>query len=107
MCAGADSIDDIDVVRCGGMKTLFDGVYAPSSIGTLLREFSFGHARQLESVLRTHLGALCGRVDLLWCSIIRQRARPADLLCPQLEIKINHCGARPTSAHRWIEAKWQ
>jgi hypothetical protein len=37
MCAGADSIDDIDVVRSGGMKTLFDGVYAPSTVGTLLR----------------------------------------------------------------------
>ena len=65
MCAGADSIDDVDVVRSGGMKTLFGGVYAPSTIGTLLREFSFGHARQVESVLGAHLGALCGRVDLL------------------------------------------
>jgi Transposase DDE domain group 1 len=65
MCAGADCIDDIDVVRSGGMKTLFDGVYAPSTVGTLLREFTFGHARQLESVLREHLVALCARVDLL------------------------------------------
>jgi hypothetical protein len=65
MCAGADSIDDLDVVRCGGMKTLFNGVYAPSTVGTLLREFTFGHARQLESVLREHLGALCQRVDVL------------------------------------------
>jgi hypothetical protein len=65
MCVGADSIDDIDVVRSGGMKTLFDGVYAPSTVGTLLREFTFGHVRQLESVLREHLVALCERVDLL------------------------------------------
>src|SRR6476659_7473889 len=65
MCAGADSIDDIDVVRSGGMKALFDGVYAPSTVGTLLREFTFGHARQLESVLREHLVGLCQRVDLL------------------------------------------
>lgn len=65
MCAGADCIDDIGVVRSGGMKTLFDGVYAPSTVGTLLREFTFGHARQLESVLGEHLRALCGRVDLL------------------------------------------
>jgi hypothetical protein len=65
MCAGADCIDDIDVLRSGGMKTLFDGVYAPSTVGTLLREFTFGHSRQLESVLREHLVALCGRVDLL------------------------------------------
>jgi hypothetical protein len=65
MCAGADCIDDIDVVRSGGMPTLFDGVYAPSTVGTLLREFTFGHARQLESVLREHLVALCQQVDLL------------------------------------------
>jgi hypothetical protein len=44
MCAGADCIDEIDVVRSAGTKTVFDGVYAPSTIGTLLREFSFGHA---------------------------------------------------------------
>jgi len=65
MCAGADSIDDLDMVRAGGMKTLFNGVYAPSTIGTLLREFTFGHARQLESVLREQLGALSRRVPLL------------------------------------------
>jgi type II secretory pathway pseudopilin PulG len=65
MCAGADCIDDLDILRSGGMKTLFDGVYAPSTVGTLLREFTFGHARQLESVLREHLVTLCGRVELL------------------------------------------
>src|SRR3954469_12149715 len=65
MCAGADCIDDVEVLRSGGMKTLFGGVYAPSTIGTLLREFTFGHARQLESVLGAHLVALCGYVDLL------------------------------------------
>ncbi len=65
ICAGADCIDDLDVVRSGGMKALFGGVYAPSTIGTLLREFTFGHARQLESVLREHLAELCERVPLL------------------------------------------
>ena len=65
MCAGAECIDDVDLVRAGGMKTLFDAVYAPSTIGTLLREFTFGHARQLESVLRYHLAGLCERVELL------------------------------------------
>jgi hypothetical protein len=65
MCAGADCIDDADIVRSGGMTALFGGVYAPSTIGTLLREFTFGHARQLESVLGQHLGALSERVDLL------------------------------------------
>jgi hypothetical protein len=65
MCAGADSIDDIDLLRSGGMTHLFAGVYAPSTVGTLLHEFSFGHARQLESVLREHLIALTGRVEIL------------------------------------------
>jgi Transposase DDE domain group 1 len=71
MCAGADCIDDTDVVRSGGMKALFGCVYAPSTIGTLLREFTFGHARQLESVLREHLAALGERVDLLAGSDVR------------------------------------
>jgi hypothetical protein len=53
MCAGADSIDDVDVVA------LFDGVYAPLTVETLLREFTFGHARELESVPREHLVASC------------------------------------------------
>ena len=65
MCAGADSIDDLDVLRAGGMPILFDGVYAPSTMGVLLREFSFGHARQLESVLRAHLVALAERTTVL------------------------------------------
>src|SRR5215213_2554952 len=65
MCAGADYIDDVDLVRAGGMKALFTRVYAPSTIGTLLREFTFGHARQLDSVLTAHLAGLCERVDLL------------------------------------------
>jgi hypothetical protein len=65
MCAGADSVDDIDLLRSGGCPELFDGVYAPSTVGTLLREFTFGHARQLEAVLGEHLVALAARVDLL------------------------------------------
>jgi hypothetical protein len=65
MCAGADSIDDLDVLRTGGMPILFNGIYAPSTLGVLLREFSFGHARQLESVLRQHLVALVERSEML------------------------------------------
>src|SRR3954451_6449276 len=65
MCAGADSIDDLDMLRAGGMPIVFDGVYAPSTLGTLLREFRFGHARQLESVLRERLVALTARAEVL------------------------------------------
>jgi len=65
MCVGADSIDDLNLLRSGGMKELFGNVYAPSTIGTLLREFTFGHNRQLESVLREHLAELASRADIL------------------------------------------
>ena len=49
MCAGADSIDDLDVLRHGGMGRLFTGVYAPSTLGSFLRFFTCGHALQLEA----------------------------------------------------------
>lgn len=41
MCAGADSIDDIDVLRSGGMGTVFDQVYAPSTGRNLVAEVHF------------------------------------------------------------------
>lgn len=47
MVAGADCIDDLDVIRHGGMSALFGGTYAPSTLGSFLREFTFGHVRQL------------------------------------------------------------
>jgi hypothetical protein len=36
----ADSIDDLGVIRTGGMGRLFGGVYAPTTLGQLLREFT-------------------------------------------------------------------
>jgi hypothetical protein len=41
MIAGADSIDDLDVLRHGGMTKLFDGVRAPSTLGSFLRGFTW------------------------------------------------------------------
>jgi hypothetical protein len=55
MLAGADSIDDLDAVRSGGMKKLFAAVYAATTVGQFLREFTHGHTMQLASVLRAHL----------------------------------------------------
>lgn len=52
MAAGADSIDDLDVIRHGGMKRLFGGVYAPSTLGSFLRAFTHGHTRQMAAVAR-------------------------------------------------------
>jgi Transposase DDE domain group 1 len=65
MAAGADSIEDLDVIRSGGMKKLFGGVYACATLGILLREFTFGHVRQLGIVLRQLLVALAERTRVL------------------------------------------
>jgi hypothetical protein len=65
MAAGADSIDDLDVIRHGGMKRLFDGVYAPSTLGSFLRAFTHGHTLQLASVARRLLVNLAGRTPVL------------------------------------------
>jgi len=65
MAAGADSIDDLEVIRAGGMPRLFDQVYAPATLGQFLREFTHGHTLQLASVLRAHLVNLAARTDLL------------------------------------------
>jgi hypothetical protein len=65
MVAGADSIDDMDLLRHGGMDRLFAGTRAPSTLGTFLRSFTFGHVRQLESVAAAVLTDLAGRAPLL------------------------------------------
>ena len=65
MACGADSIDDANVLRAGGTPRVFNEVYAPSTLGIFLREFTFGHANQLAAVARAHLVALAARVPLL------------------------------------------
>jgi len=57
MLAGADSIDDLDVLRHGGMGRVFTNVRAPSRLGTFLRSFAFGHVRELDAV---HTRVLAG-----------------------------------------------
>jgi hypothetical protein len=65
MVAGADSIDDMALLRHGGMDRLFDGVRAPSTLGTFLRTFTFGHVRQLDAVASRLLVNLAGYTPLL------------------------------------------
>jgi hypothetical protein len=65
MCAGADSIDDADRLRHGAMGALFDGVRAPSTLGTFLRSFTHGHSRQLHAVHRDFLARLARSTPLL------------------------------------------
>jgi len=65
MVAGADSIDDMDLLRHGGMGRLFAGVRAPSTLGIFLRAFTFGHVRQLDAVAARFLGNLAAHSPLL------------------------------------------
>jgi Transposase DDE domain group 1 len=65
MVAGADSIDDMALLRHGAMGTLFDQPYAPSTLGSFLRAFAFGHVRQLDAVASRLLAGLAARTPLL------------------------------------------
>jgi Transposase DDE domain group 1 len=65
MAAGADSIDDMDLLRHGAMPGLFGGIRAPSTLGSHLRAFTWGNVRQLETVNRQLLGELARRAPLL------------------------------------------
>ena len=58
MLAGADSIDDLDVLRHGAMGRVFDGIRAPSTLGTYLRSFTHGHVQQLDAVSSRLLAGL-------------------------------------------------
>ena len=76
MVAGADSIDDMALLRHAGMARLFDGVRAPSTLGTFLRTFTFGHVRQLDGVasrllinLTRHAPLLAGADELAYIDI--------------------------------------
>jgi hypothetical protein len=52
MALGADCIDDCDVLRSGRTRAVLGhAVAAPSTLGTFLRAFTFGHVRQLDRVL--------------------------------------------------------
>ncbi|WP_256469042.1 IS1380 family transposase [Conexibacter sp. DBS9H8] len=56
MALGADCIDDCDVLRSGETEAVLGhGVAAPSTLGTFLRAFTFGHVRQLDRVLAESL----------------------------------------------------
>ena len=54
--AGGDCIDDADALRAGGTEQVLGcTVKAPSTLGTFLRSFRWGHARQLDRVSRETL----------------------------------------------------
>jgi hypothetical protein len=65
MAAGADSIEDMALLRHGGMSRVFVRAYAPSTLGSFLRAFTFGHVRQLDAVASRFLLALADQTPLL------------------------------------------
>jgi Transposase DDE domain group 1 len=65
MIGGADSIDDLDLLRHGAMARLFGEIRAPSTLGSFLRSFTWGNVRQLEKVGRLLLAELARRAPLL------------------------------------------
>jgi hypothetical protein len=65
MVAGADNIEDMPLLRHGGMDRVFDEAYAPSTLGSFLREFRFGHVRRLDAVAARVTANLAGSAPLL------------------------------------------
>ncbi len=65
MAAGADSIDDMDVLRHGAMDRLFGGIRAPSTLGSHLRSYTWGNVSQLEKAGREFLAELARQAPLL------------------------------------------
>src|SRR5215471_9946164 len=65
MAAGADSIDDMGLLRHGAMPDLFGGIRAPSTLGSFLRSFTWGNVLQLGKVHRLVLAKLARRAPLL------------------------------------------
>ncbi|MGH3333674.1 MAG: IS1380 family transposase [Nocardioidaceae bacterium] len=74
MVAGADSIDDMALLRHGGMGRIFARAYAPSTLGSFLRAFTFGHVRQLDAIASRFLIALAPLTALMGA----RAARAAD-----------------------------
>jgi hypothetical protein len=65
MAAGADSIEDMALLRHGGMGRVFTAAYAPSTLGSFLRAFTFGHVRQVDAVASRLLVNLARDTPLL------------------------------------------
>jgi hypothetical protein len=89
--AGGDSIDDCDVLRAGATAMVHGhGLRAPSTLGTLLHGFSWGHARQLDKVA----GVLLGRA---WAAGVGRATPRRRLMSTQRSVK--HTGS-PSRAGR-------
>ena len=80
MAAGADSIDDMALLRHGAMPPLFGGVRAPSTLRSHLRCYTWGNVAQLEKAGREFLAELGRQAPLFparapWPSSTSTRCR--------------------------------
>ncbi len=91
ICAGASHIDHANVLRAGRTSAVLGHrVMAPSTLGTFLRSFTFGHVRQLEAVIAEVLrrawamgagpgsGRLVVDVDSTICEVAGQKKHGAS-----------------------------
>src|SRR4051794_4643596 len=94
MVAGADSIDDMALLRHGGLGTVFAGAYAPSTLGSFLRSFTFGHVRQADAVASRFLLNLAEHTELLGSP------EPPVRCCSTSTTPSWRCTATPSRARR-------
>jgi hypothetical protein len=79
MVAGADSIDDMALLRHGGMGRIFNNAYAPSTLGSYLRAFT----------LRPRPPTRCGRLPVPHCGR-RMTRRAFDMAAPWRNLRAVH-----------------
>ena len=65
MVTGADSLQDLAVLRHGAMPRVLAGAPAPTTLGTHLRSYAFGHVRQLDAVAARLLANLAAMTPVL------------------------------------------
>ena len=96
--AGGDCIDDADALRAGGTSSVLGcTVKAPSTLGTFLRSFRWGHVRQLDRVSRELLAVAAGTGDVLMSRLREGRAntaRGAAHFLRETVGRVRHAGAK-------------
>ncbi|WP_116271562.1 IS1380 family transposase [Pseudofrankia sp. BMG5.36] len=65
MAAGADCLDDMNLLRAGALDGVFDGIRAPSTLGMFARAFTWGNVAQLGKVNKLLLVSLAAAAPAL------------------------------------------
>ena len=104
MAAGADSIDDMDMLRHGAMDILFGGVRAPSTLGSHLRSYTWGNVSQLEKRAGSFLRSWPGRRR---CCPASSRASPMGSGNPEGAEFSPEAQALEDNAHKVLAEKAQ